>query len=112
MNRATACPGRIRWSSALVLLLALLPAGCRADRGAGRRPFGTGPQALNSTLGHDLRNLPRGRMIAPPAPGVDLARTRAHSRRPLAAKVDAATSTAALTPRSIARKSGGRTTRR
>src|ERR1700710_1885709 len=46
-------------------------AGCAGQRRArSASPAGSSP----STLGHDLRTLPRGRMIGPPGLGVDLAR--------------------------------------
>lgn len=60
----------------LSMALACFLAGCAANRGGHSRTGGMGKASVNSTLGHDLRNLPRGRMIGPSAPGVDLARAK------------------------------------
>ena len=56
----------------LVLLVLLLsPVGCARDRG-----LRAGPEqgTDTATVGHDLKNAPRGQALPPPGLGVDLAR--------------------------------------
>jgi hypothetical protein len=64
VNRPT--PGRRAGVVLAVAIVALGPSSCARDR----------RQITPTTLGTNLRTVPRGRMIPPPFPGNDLARAK------------------------------------
>ena len=79
-------PGRRPGVVLAVVIVALAPSSCAHERA----------MITPTTLGTNLRTMPRGRMIGPPFPGTDLARAKA---RPApggpTADPDAATASAA-----------------